>query len=356
MAIYDNRRRSRTRAVATNETGTSAGCGVSYGAALSANRHSGQLARAARAIIVAALLTATGQPARAELIGFEPPAYAVGSLPGVWTTNSDYCQVTTSLPAGGAQCLAVGRCPPTYAEASYPIRLQAVEQDWQLSVKLRPDVFQPSLSDPCYRLAGIGVQDAANNCLVSVDFDLIKPLGALAKSTSWQIWVTDAIGVHTMIGTFLPGQYHDVSLRWVWISRTLCISATRPDGTAYEFTVAGETNPPGNVALRGSDRAGLLARYDELAIGERPCEPGDANTDGVVDVGDLGILGANYGRASDATWAMADFTGDGAVDVGDLGVLGANYGRRATGLSPVPEPATLLLLAISGPALCRRRK
>jgi hypothetical protein len=54
--------------------------------------------------------------------------------------------------------------------------------------------------------------------------------------------------------------------------------------------------------------------------------PGDANGDKMVDVGDLGILAANYGTTSGATWAQGDFNGDGAVDVGDLGILAANYG------------------------------
>jgi hypothetical protein len=53
--------------------------------------------------------------------------------------------------------------------------------------------------------------------------------------------------------------------------------------------------------------------------------PGDANLDGSVDVGDLGILAANYGITSGATWEMGDFNGDGAVDVGDLGILSAHY-------------------------------
>jgi hypothetical protein len=54
--------------------------------------------------------------------------------------------------------------------------------------------------------------------------------------------------------------------------------------------------------------------------------PGDTNGDGTVDVGDLGILAANYGKTTGATWATGDFNGDGAVDVGDLGILAANYG------------------------------
>jgi hypothetical protein len=54
---------------------------------------------------------------------------------------------------------------------------------------------------------------------------------------------------------------------------------------------------------------------------------GDANKDGMVDVGDLGILAANYGTTGTAAWADGDFNGDKAVDVGDLGILAANYGQ-----------------------------
>jgi hypothetical protein len=57
---------------------------------------------------------------------------------------------------------------------------------------------------------------------------------------------------------------------------------------------------------------------------------GDANLDGAVDVGDLGILAANYGVSSGAIWVMGDFNADGAVDVGDLGILAANYGTETS--------------------------
>lgn len=58
--------------------------------------------------------------------------------------------------------------------------------------------------------------------------------------------------------------------------------------------------------------------------------PGDANSDGRVDVGDLGILAANYG-GTEKTWAQGDFNSDGRVDVGDLGILAANYGQGVSG-------------------------
>jgi hypothetical protein len=57
---------------------------------------------------------------------------------------------------------------------------------------------------------------------------------------------------------------------------------------------------------------------------------GDANRDGKVDVGDLGILAANYGM-SDKLWDDGDFNADGCVDVGDLGLLAANYGIGTSG-------------------------
>jgi hypothetical protein len=55
--------------------------------------------------------------------------------------------------------------------------------------------------------------------------------------------------------------------------------------------------------------------------------PGDANGDGRVDVGDLGILAANYGTIGTAAWVTGDFNGDKTVDVGDLGILAAHYGQ-----------------------------
>lgn len=39
----------------------------------------------------------------------------------------------------------------------------------------------------------------------------------------------------------------------------------------------------------------------------------------------MGILAANYGQ-SGKSWEQGDFNADGRVDVGDLGILAANYG------------------------------
>ncbi|MBN1553680.1 MAG: PEP-CTERM sorting domain-containing protein [Phycisphaerae bacterium] len=100
-----------------------------------------------------------------------------------------------------------------------------------------------------------------------------------------------------------------------------------------------------------NDTADLQALFDTLGTGH-----GDANLDGEVGVLDLDILGQNYGL--EGYWAEGDLNGDGVVNVLDLDTLGGNYGNDYDGTSagPVPEPATMCLLAVGGLTLLRRRR
>ncbi len=112
------------------------------------------------------------------------------------------------------------------------------------------------------------------------------------------------------------------------------------------------------------------ALYDNAILGvvaeSSDPMPGDANGDGVVDVADLGILGANFGM-TDIAFSDGDFNGDNFVDVADLGILGANWtttqglslssALKSAGLSTlVPEPATVGFLAFGLVYLGRRRR
>jgi hypothetical protein len=83
--------------------------------------------------------------------------------------------------------------------------------------------------------------------------------------------------------------------------------------------------------------------------------PGDANRDGVVNVGDLGILGKHYGTTEGANWGMGDFTRNGAVGIDDLGVLGAHYGE-GSGSGTVPEPTALGLACLGAMFLAARKR
>jgi hypothetical protein len=83
--------------------------------------------------------------------------------------------------------------------------------------------------------------------------------------------------------------------------------------------------------------------------------PGDVNSDGRVDINDLTIVLANFGKTTGMWWATGDLTGDGRVDVNDLTLVLANFGSTlgtsGIGAAAVPEPSIPLLLGVAAAGL-----
>jgi len=92
--------------------------------------------------------------------------------------------------------------------------------------------------------------------------------------------------------------------------------------------------------------------------GGSPDLPGDTDGNGFVDDDDLAVLLSNWeqdpGTITD--WSLGDFTGDTDVDDDDLAVLLGNWTGAPPAGAAVPEPATMMLLALGGLAVLRRRK
>ena len=73
---------------------------------------------------------------------------------------------------------------------------------------------------------------------------------------------------------------------------------------------------------------------------------GDANNDGRVDINDLTIVLADFGKTG-MNWEEGDFNEDGKVDINDLTIVLANFGKTsATDVAEVPEPAGMILFGI----------
>ena len=114
-------------------------------------------------------------------------------------------------------------------------------------------------------------------------------------------------------------------------------------GSGWTISDAAGINNMGWIAATGSN--GTVT--DPLLL--KPAIPGDANLDGKVDINDLTVVLSNYGQ-SDQAWSQGDFNNDAKVDINDLTIVLADYnqtlGSPAGGISTVPEPATLALLAV----------
>jgi hypothetical protein len=97
--------------------------------------------------------------------------------------------------------------------------------------------------------------------------------------------------------------------------------------------------------------AGLVVGYEDVTGGVEVAAaiPGDVNLDGRVDINDLTIVLANYGKSAGMTWGTGDIVYDGTVDINDLTIVLANYGQTESSMAPamsaVPEPSVLALLA-----------
>ena len=136
------------------------------------------------------------------------------------------------------------------------------------------------------------------------------------------------------------------------------ITSTDPNAVYFTGNFSSFTSnityglPPASSPFGGG------ASGDEYAVVFLGYTHGDANGDHSVDGGDLSLMGGNW-MVSTTGWGNCDFNNDGLVDGGDLALMGGNWMWSLPGGAPqvpLPEPATLAVLALGVAALVRRRR
>lgn len=105
------------------------------------------------------------------------------------------------------------------------------------------------------------------------------------------------------------------------------------EGGAYSFTdvPAGvytiQMIAPGHLLWQRS--VTVEAGGQLLDLGQSMLLAGDTNGDGVIDLADAGLIGANFGANVPPAPNAADLNADALVDIRDLALVGANFEQRA---------------------------
>jgi len=149
------------------------------------------------------------------------------------------------------------------------------------------------------------------------------------------------------VGAYLLGDMAPAATAWTSIFFAEGFDPSYWDGTF-------------NAGSFGFNSGSSIPAYSDASVLFADYLPGDASRDGIVNVGDLGILASHWDTASGMLWSQADFSGDGAVDVADLGMLAGRWQQtsawyQAPPGAPLPEPATILLMALGALAVRRPR-
>ena len=294
----------------------------------------------------AAALVVCGLAAASTCLGEVPWAAFIGEGPAIHAPFLHDGQVVTygfvevadrwswDGTGGSTSSWGLARYQPSFADDNqYPAPMPA-DRDWVFEISMmQQDQF--GTRDPWHiknidrdeRIMALGNNQDGTYNLNAAEPDNTYDTVAAALSLPLDEW-GDFV-VHYKAGTETLDAYFNGDL----VAEDFIVQVADVDWVQAEWQRAGTT----------------WFRNIKLGFYETPlaCSPGDADNDADVDEDDLSILLAHWGQDVDCT--RGEFSGVPPVDDDDLSAMICSW------QPPLPEPATLGLMALGGAVLIRRR-
>ncbi|MDZ4817966.1 MAG: DNRLRE domain-containing protein [Planctomycetota bacterium] len=180
-----------------------------------------------------------------------------------------------------------------------------------------------------------------------------------SEASTWNSMVDGVQTDSTEAGPAILPTFTNVSSGTIEIDVTSLVQAYI-DGSAtnYGWLIAPILNGTDGVDFRSSEYGTLNLRPRlEVVLPEPVPLAGDLNNDGFVGQDDLNLILNNWGQEVPPGNPLADSDGNGFVGQDDLNaVLSAWEQGTPPPVTPVPEPATYLLLGLAGVGLLAMRR
>jgi hypothetical protein len=263
---------------------------------------------------------------------------------------------TTFNWTGGTLSLAPGATPPTLSgianltvPAAGVLKTAGSHMLDSLTVNGKAQLLQNGASTTVTRVKTLTIAGTPSTWIGQLDI-------------TTNTLILDTAGNKAALLAILRNQVNSGKNGGTWTGNGIT-SSTLPSTPGYGLAILD------NADLRFTSFHGATGLTDN-ALFLTILHLGDANADNKVDAIDLNLL-ASHWLATGAAWSGGDFNTDGIVDAFDLNILAANwqYGTTPapslepalafsafTATTPIPEPATLALLALATPALLRPRR
>ena len=134
------------------------------------------------------------------------------------------------------------------------------------------------------------------------------------------------------------------------------IKAAYTSGSGKDGIYSSLDDAGANLSVGVTDQA--VDAAGNLSVLVRLTRTGDANLDGITNIGDFSILGTNFNTSG--RWDNGDFNFDGTVGIGDFSLLASNYNQSAPAAGAragaVPEPAAFGVIGGAMALLAARRR